>query len=521
MLLNLSILDFVIVDKMSLDFKSGFSALTGETGAGKSILIDALSLALGQRSEGGVVRLHQDKADISAIFDIKNNQEVIDWLKENELESDSHELILRRVIHADGKSRAFINGAQRQILDYFGGHSDLAFKTYNLHQVWHKLYQQKIEYEKNAQIYSDELAELRDKLRELKQLSFTLSDWEALQHEHAMMSHGHELIEDINFCIEVLEKDETAISDRLHLVQQKISHSMTIDEKLKESSELIDSINIQLEELLRSLNRYLQKVDLDPERLKDIEARMLAIHNFGRKHRIKPEEFESTLVAWQARNDELESFQSDDGIDAKEKAALQAFLESAKLLTQARKTAAETLSQNITKAMQKLSFSHGRFEVKLTPQDPSAHGLEHIEFLVAPHLGAEPRPIHKAASGGELSRLSLAIRVASISKANVPCMIFDEVDVGIGGSVAEIVGKLLKELGNHDQRQVLVITHLPQVASLAIHHYKVSKIQENNQTLSHIHLMDDKMRVDEIARMLGGISITDTTREHAKEMLQI
>jgi len=552
MLLNLSILDFVIVDKMSLDFKSGFSALTGETGAGKSILIDALSLALGQRSEGGVVRLHQDKADISAIFDIKNNQEVIDWLKENELESDSHELILRRVIHADGKSRAFINGkvatlqqlkelgeslvdiysqnshhsllklsAQRQILDDFGGHSDLAFKTHNLHQVWHKLYQQKIEYEKNAQIYSDELAELRDKLRELKQLSFTLSDWEALQQDHTMMSHGHELIEDINFCIEVLEKDETAISDRLHLVQQKISHSMTIDEKLKESSELIDSINIQLEELLRSLNRYLQKVDLDPERLKDIEARMLAIHNFGRKHRIKPEEFESTLVAWQARNDELESFQSDDGIDAKEKAALKAFLESAQLLTQARKTAAETLSQNITKAMQKLSFSHGRFEVKLTPQDPSAHGLEHIEFLVAPHLGAEPRPINKAASGGELSRLSLAIRVASISKANVPCMIFDEVDVGIGGSVAEIVGKLLKELGNHDQRQVLVITHLPQVASLAIHHYKVSKTQENNQTLSHIHLMDDKMRVDEIARMLGGISITDTTREHAKEMLQI
>ena len=456
------------------------------------------------------------------------------------------------LIHADGKSRAFINGkvatlqqlkelgeslvdiysqnshhsllklsAQRQILDDFGGHSDLASKTYNLYQAWHKLHIQKIEYEKNAQIYSDELAELRDKLRELRQLSFTLSDWEALQQDHAMMSHGHELIEDINFCIEVLEKDETAISDRLHLVQQKISHSMTIDEKLKESSELIDSINIQTEELLRSLNRYLQKVDLDPERLKDIEARIQAIHNFGRKHRIKPEEFESTLIAWQARNDELESFQSDDGIDAKEKLALQAFNESAQLLTKARKAASETLSQNITEAMQKLSFSHGRFEVKLTPQDPTAHGLEHIEFLVASHLGAEPRPIHKAASGGELSRLSLAIRVASISKANVPCMIFDEVDVGIGGSVAEIVGKLLKELGNHDQRQVLVITHLPQVASLAVHHYKVSKTQENNQTLSHIRLMDDKMRIDEIARMLGGISITDTTREHAKEMLQI
>ncbi|MEY4649684.1 MAG: hypothetical protein RL191_852 [Pseudomonadota bacterium] len=520
MLLNLSILDFVIVDKMSLDFKSGFSALTGETGAGKSILIDALSLALGQRNEGGVVRLHQDKADISAIFDIKDNQEVIDWLKENELESDSHELILRRVIHADGKSRAFINGkvatlqqlkelgeslvdiysqnshhsllklsAQRQILDDFGGHSDLALKTYNLYQTWHKLYLQKIEYEKNAQIYSDEL--------------------------------GNELIEDINFCIEVLEKDETAISDRLHLIQQKISHSVTIDEKLKESSELINSINIQTEELLRSLNRYLQKVDLDPERLKDIEARIQAIHNFGRKYRIKPEEFESTLITWQARMDELESFQSDDGIDAKEKVALQAFNESAQLLTEARKTASATLSQNITQAMQKLSFSHGRFEVKLTSQDPTAHGLEHIEFLVASHLGAELRPIHKAASGGELSRLSLAIRVASISKANVPCMIFDEVDVGIGGSVAEIVGKLLKELGNHDQRQVLVITHLPQVASLAVHHYKVSKTQENNQTLSHIHLMDDKMRIDEIARMLGGISITDTTREHAKEMLQI
>ena len=551
MLLNLSILDFVIVDKMSLDFKPGFSALTGETGAGKSILIDALSLALGQRNEGGVVRLHQDKADISAIFDIQNNNEVIDWLKENELESDNAELILRRVIHADGKSRAFINGkvatlqqlkelgeslvdiysqnshhsllklsSQRQILDNFGGHSDLAAEVYLLYQTWHKLHIQKIEYEKNAQIYSDELAELRDKLRELKQFAFTLADWETLQQDHSMMSHGSELIENINFCIEVLEKDDTAISNRLHLVQQKISHSVAIDEKLKESSELMDSICIQAQELIRSLNRYLQKVDLDPERLKDIEARIQAIHNFGRKHRIKPEEFEATLISWQARMDELESFQSDEGIDAKEKAALEAFNQKAELLTQARKKAAETLGRNITDAMQKLSFSHGRFEVKLTPQEPTLHGLEQIEFLAAPHLGAEARPIHKAASGGELSRLSLAIRVASISKANVPCMIFDEVDVGIGGSVAEIVGKLLKELGSHDQRQVLVITHLPQVASLAVHHYKVSKTQENNQTLSHIHLMDEKMRVDEIARMLGGISITDTTREHAKEMLQ-
>ncbi len=551
MLLNLSILDFVIVDKMSLDFKPGFSALTGETGAGKSILIDALSLALGQRNEGGVVRLHQDKADISAIFDIQNNIEVIDWLKENELESDNAELILRRVIHADGKSRAFINGkastlqqlkelgeslvdiysqnshhsllklsSQRQILDNFGGHSDLAAEVYLRYQTWHKLHIQKIEYEKNAQIYSDELAELRDKLRELKQFAFTLADWETLQQDHSMMSHGSELIENINFCIEVLEKDDTAISNRLHLVQQKISHSVAIDEKLKESSDLMDSICIQTQELIRSLNRYLQKVDLDPERLKDIEARIQAIHNFGRKHRIKPEEFEATLISWQARMDELESFQSDEGIDTKEKAALEAFNQKADLLTQARKKAAETLGQNITDAMQKLSFSHGRFEVKLTPQEPSLHGLEQIEFLAAPHLGAEARPIHKAASGGELSRLSLAIRVASISKANVPCMIFDEVDVGIGGSVAEIVGKLLKELGSHDQRQVLVITHLPQVASLAVHHYKVSKTQENNQTLSHIHLMDEKMRVDEIARMLGGISITDTTREHAKEMLQ-
>ena len=551
MLLNLSILDFVIVDKMSLDFKPGFSALTGETGAGKSILIDALSLALGQRNEGGVVRLHQDKADISVIFDIQNNNEVIDWLKENELESDNAELILRRVIHADGKSRAFINGkvstlqqlkelgeslvdiysqnshhsllklsSQRQILDNFGGDSELAAEVYLLYQAWHKLHIQKIEYEKNAQIYSDELAELRDKLRELKQFAFTLTDWETLQQDHSMMSHGSELIENINFCIEVLEKDDTAISNRLHLVQQKISHSVAIDEKLKESSDLMDSICIQTQELIRSLNRYLQKVDLDPERLKDIEARIQAIYNFGRKHRIKPEEFEATLFSWQARMDELESFQSDEGIDAKEKAALEAFNQKAGLLTQARKKASQTLGQNITDAMQKLSFSHGRFEVKLTAQEPSLHGLEQIEFLAAPHLGAEARPIHKAASGGELSRLSLAIRVASISKANVPCMIFDEVDVGIGGSVAEIVGKLLKELGSHDQRQVLVITHLPQVASLAVHHYKVSKTQENNQTLSHIHLMDEKMRVDEIARMLGGISITDTTREHAKEMLQ-
>ncbi len=547
MLQALSIRDFIIVENLDLEFSNGFTTLTGETGAGKSILIDALSLALGARNEGEVTRKGCDKADISASFFIKNNGLAKNWLAENELEVDD-ELILRRVIYADGRSRGFINGtaatiaqlkelgenlidiysqnahhsllktnAQRQILDEFAGSIDLANLTANHHKAWHKLNLRRLEVEKNSAAYADELAELRDKTRELTQLGFTTDEWQDLQQEHNRLANGAGLLSALQACITLLDDNETSANAQLAKVQHTLSTVVEFDAQLIEAADNVDSALITLEETSRSLNRYLQNTELDPARLADVENRLQSIHNIGRKYRVKPEELPDLLASDLARMLELESFANDGALAKQEAEALGAYHASAKQLSAKRQQSAKTLSLKISAEMQRLSLSGGQFSVALQACEASANGLETVEFLVAGHAGAEPRPLNKVASGGELSRISLALHVTTASQGNVPCMIFDEVDVGIGGGVAEVVGQLLKQLGA--ERQVLVITHLPQVAAQAAQHLQVSKTQANGATLSHIQALNKTERVEEIARMLGGIQITETTRNHAKEML--
>ncbi|MEI8362110.1 MAG: DNA repair protein RecN [Betaproteobacteria bacterium] len=566
MLQSLSIRDFVIVNQLDLEFESGFTVLTGETGAGKSILIDALSLALGARGEGGVTRAGCDKAEISAIFNISNNLDALEWLKQAELDSDGLELVLRRVMFVDGRSRAYINGAtvtvsqlkelgeflvdiysqnahhsllkpatQRMVLDNFGELSMLASQVSAHFKAWNKLNQQRVEAEKNASQYADEFAELRDKARELAQLSITAGEWDDLQQEHVRLSNGASLISGGEECRELLSEGELSAMRLLSQVQHKLQHLCEYDAEITEAVEALDSTMIQLEETDRFLNRYLQRADLDPARLAELDAKIQNIHNVSRKYRVQPEEIGELLTQSQARMAELALFANDGELARQESQALIAYMQLATKLSEGRQLAAAKLSTQISAEMQRLALSGGKFEVALNLIDknspekaqpsPNVNGLEQVEFLVAGHAGVAARPLAKAASGGELSRISLAIRVVTAQKESIPTMIFDEVDVGIGGGVAEVVGQLLKQLGEPahgekaSQRQVLVITHLPQVAALGMHQLRVSKSLVGTQTLSTIAVLDKVERVEEIARMLGGLEITETTRQHAREML--
>ncbi|PKO93092.1 MAG: DNA repair protein RecN [Betaproteobacteria bacterium HGW-Betaproteobacteria-1] len=550
MLQTLSIRDFVIVDKLDLEFSPGFTVLTGETGAGKSILIDALSLALGARGEGGITRSGCERAEIVASFEIGSLPDLQNWLQESELQAEDGVLLLRRIIYADGRSRAFINGVpaniqqlreagdflvdiysqhahhsllkqqyQRQVLDSYAGLSELAADVEQHYRAWHALHLKRVEIEQNAQAYADELAELRDQVRELEQLGVSAEEWDELQQEHHCLSHAASLLEGGEACRELLSESEFAAMSQLSVIQHKLQGLVEYDSSLQEVLDILDSSLIQLEESDRLLNRYLQRADLDPERLQEVELRIQDIHAAGRKYRVRPEELPDILQSAQVRMSELDGLGDDGALQRLETEAKAVYDKSAQELSAGRKQAADRLGKEITARMQTLALAGGSFAVSLEAQTPAASGLEQVEFLVAGHAGVPLRPLSKVASGGELSRISLAIRVVTAQQGDIPTMIFDEVDVGIGGGVAEIVGQLLKELGA--KRQVLVITHLPQVAAQGAEHLRVSKSVTDGQTLSRIEMLDQVERIDEIARMLGGVEITDTTRQHAREMLGV
>jgi DNA repair protein RecN (Recombination protein N) len=548
MLRSLAIRDFVIVDQLELDFADGFTVLTGETGAGKSILIDALSLALGERGESGMVRSGCERAEITAEFDISALPALQSWLAEHEL-ADGDQCLLRRILYADGRSRGFINGssatmqqlreagdflvdiysqhahhsllkaaAQRELLDAYGGFALLADEVAVNYKRWRELHLRRVEMERNAAAYAEELAELRDQARELSQLGVTAEEWETLQQEHSRLAHAASILAGGEESREILAEGENSALRQLHAVQHKLRELVDYDPALQEALDALDPAVIQIEEADRFLNKYLGRAELDPERLNEVEARIQAIHAAGRKYRCRPEELPELLLGWEARIIELQGLGEDGALLREEEAARNRYETLASDLSRGRMQAAQTLSDALSAEMQRLALAGGRFAVALHKlEEGNAHGLEQVEFLVAGHAGAEPRPLAKVASGGELSRISLAIRVVTAQQGETPTMIFDEVDVGIGGGVAEIVGQLLKRLG--EKRQVLVITHLPQVAAQGERHLRVSKSTSDGLTLSTIEILAPDARTEEIARMLGGMEITDTTRRHAREML--
>ena len=550
MLENLLIKNYVIVDELDLNFLLGFSSLTGETGAGKSILIDALSLALGTRSESGVVKKGNEKADITATFNLEGNDEAKAWLSLNEFEESDNQLLLRRVINKDGKSKAFINGipstisqlksigeslvdiysqnthhsllkktAQREILDSFLDSKEELKSLKKLYSEWQRLFIEQDKFLQNKESFLNELNETEDKFNEFSALSFTYEEWNQLQVDQKFLANGKELISGVNKCISMIDEGDISLNSLSRDAQVELKNLYALDKRLENASNIMSSIQAESVELARELSNYLQNVDIDENLQQKVEEKIQSIFNFCRKYNVKPENLESESETWLQRLDDLKVMLGDKDISALVEEAKASYNEIAINISNKRKTAASSLSKLITEKLNQLSFNDATFNVELISSDPSIHGNESIQFLVSTFKGGDPQPIQKVLSGGELSRISLAIRVASIANIDVPTMIFDEVDVGIGGGVAEVVGNLLKDLGDKKNTQALVITHLPQVAAKANNHYKVSKKQAGDSVTSEIHLLNKAERIDEIARMLGGIRVTEKAIDHAKEIL--
>ncbi len=554
MLQTLALRDFVIVDQLELDFSSGFTVLTGETGAGKSILLDALSLVLGERADSSQIREGSNRAEISALFriDPQQIQHFNQWLDEQgfPFEDDGQNLLLKRTVESNGRSRAFINGsvatlsqlreagdqlvdihgqhahqlllkggAQRELLDRHANHMDLVVQVSQSFKTLHESRRRLEQAENAGQDIERERERLEWQLEELTELSPQEGEWSAIQGEHARLANGAKIISGCQEAIDVLSDADNSVESTLSKASANMSALAEHDSALSDISQALESAQIQIDEAVHSLNRYLQKLDLYPARLSEVEERMQALHGAARKYRTEADELPQLLNDTTERLEALTASQNIEALREKVKQEELVFLKQAKQLSQKRSKAALDLSKQVTTAMQDLSMAGGQLEIALLPlAEGGNHGLEQIEFLVAGHAGSTPRSLAKVASGGELARISLAISVITSKASFTPTLIFDEVDAGIGGAVAETVGKLLRQLG--ESHQILCVTHLPQVAAQGNHHLKVSKSQAGDKTLSQVTPLGRVERVEEVARMLGGATITDTTRRHARELLE-
>ncbi len=554
MLQTIVLRDFVIVNHLELDFSSGFTVLTGETGAGKSILLDALGLVLGERADSSQIREGSDRAEISALFRIEAVliKHFSKWLDEQgfPLEDGGQGLLLKRTVESNGRSRAFINGstatlaqlreagdqlvdihgqhahqlllkggAQRELLDRHANLISLASEVIQSFKTLNESRRRLMQAENAGQNIEREREHLEWQLEELTELSPQEGEWATIQTEHARLANGAKIITGCQEVIDVLSDAENSVGSILSKATVAMGSLAEHDPALADISQALESTQIQIDEAAHSLNRYLQKLELDPERLEQVEDRMQALHGAARKYRIETDELPALLLETSERLDALTASKNIEALREKVGQEELIYLKLAKKLSQKRSSAAIDLSQLVTDAMQDLSMSGGRLEIALLPlTEGGANGLEQVEFLVAGHAGSTPRPLAKVASGGELARISLAISVITSKASFTPSLIFDEVDAGIGGAVAETVGKLLRRLG--ESHQILCVTHLPQVAAQGNHHLKVSKSQVNDKTLSQVASLARSERVEEIARMLGGATITDTTRRHARELLE-
>ena len=559
MLSHIHLKNFAIIEKLDLELKSGMTALTGETGAGKSILIDAIGLVLGDRAESGVVRHGADKTEITLTVELDDTPSAQTWLAEQDLledcNSSDNQCILRRVITANGKSRAWINGSpcnlsmlrqlgeqlvdihgqhehqslmkkdmQRQMLDDFAdidsSQQKLLFKTATAYNEW-KVIKSKLDLLKNQNSnHQAKLDLLRFQTQELDELQLVENEAEQLDEEHARLSNAGELLEaSSQSVLQLYDADEQSIYSSISNVLLKLEDSKQLDPALKEPIDLLQSAQIQIQEASDLLRHYQETVGLDPERLDWVNTRLTTLHALSRKHQIKPE---LLFDKWQTLQTELNELDSDeydiDALQERYETSKYRYINIAKKLSTARKKSALQLSQGVSEAMQKLGMEGGTFVIALEQNDNfSSHGMDSIEFQVSSNPGQPLKPIIKVASGGELSRISLAIQMIAAQRITLPALIFDEVDSGIGGGIAEIVGQQLRKLGRG--RQVLCVTHLPQVASQAHNHYKVTKVKSKESTSTGMLILDENQRIEEVARMMGGVEITKSTLKLAQEML--
>jgi DNA repair protein RecN (Recombination protein N) len=537
--------DFVIVSELELDLESGFTVLTGETGAGKSILIDALQLVTGARADTGVIREGANRTEVSAEFDTPAN--VHTALQEAGFD-DGDTLLLRRTVDVVGKSRAWINGSPataqqlravgEQLLDIHGQHAwqsltrpdavrglldayakvstvAVAARWLDWRQAQATLAQ--------AMGAQDSLQRERERLAwqigELEKLNPQPDEWDELQNSHSRLSNGQALLDAAQNALQVLEDDDSNAIRLLNSALQQLQSQAHLENDFKDPVDVLASSLAQAEDAVHTLRGYLRRVELDPERLAELDQRMALWVSLARRYKRAAPDLSALMASWRTELTQLDAASDLDGLQVTEKAAHTAYLTEAKTLTKARTKAAPLLAQAISQAMQGLGMQGGQFQVQLeTCAQPMQSGLEDVSFLVAGHAGSTPRPVGKVASGGELSRMALAIAVTTSQLGTAQTLIFDEVDSGVGGAVAETVGRLMHQLGA--DRQVLAVTHLPQVASCADHHLVVAKQLSGTTTLSTVSAARGEQRVAEIARMLGGEKLSSTTLAHAKEMLQ-
>ena len=552
MLTHIHIWNFAIVEALDIELESGLSVLTGETGAGKSILLDALGLALGDRADSTVIRHGESRAEISVTFDTREAKNAETWLKEHELDSE-HECIIRRTVSEKGPSKAFINGKpatvqqlrelaemlvdlhgqhehqslmkadiQQQLLDDYANHSDLVTQVSLSFKKWNKLNTEfnKLNSAKNEQDHRLDL--LRYQVNELESLNLQVGESDKLDIEHKRLSNASQLLQTTEQTLYALEEnDKGAISQQLSQLTIELQQLGKTDSKLNDIAGLLDNATIQINEASSELRQYVDSLELDPQRLSYLEERIGNIHTLARKHQVNPDELPALQENLHKELDSIEN--ADDHLDKLQQeiaSTSAAYQQAAKDLTKSRIKSAKILSTKVSENMQELGMEGGVFEVALNTYESDsyhANGNEQIEFLVSSNPGQPPKSLTKVASGGEISRISLAIQVIAAESTRIPTLIFDEVDVGIGGRVAEIVGHKLKQLASH--RQVICVTHLAQVAALGEHHLQVSKLSDSATTISQINYLDKQQRVEELARMMGGIEITEQTLSHAEEML--
>lgn len=551
MLTHLQIRDFAIIEHLELDLAPGMTAMTGETGAGKSIMIDAIGLLLGDRADSATVRFGAERAEISAVFDLHQVTAARAWLAERDLdlERDCH---LRRIITREGRSRAYINGTpqplqslkdlgdllvdihgqhqhqsllkregQRQLLDDHADNQALLTELAGYFQTWNRLRQRLERLQQTGAERDARLDLLRYQVRELEALNLRAGELAELEAEHLRLANAGRLLEVSQRALSWLyEHEELSAHSLLSQSINALQALDTLDARLTPVSDLLNAALIQVKEASDELRHYLQRVDLDPERLHWVEQRLAAIHALSRKHRLPATELPALLGRLKAELDEMDnSGLHHQHLEQELAQSLHAYGQCAKLLSARRAAAAADLSTRVSAAMQTLGMPGGRFTITLEPYaKPSLNGLEAVEFLVSANPGQPLRPLTKVASGGELSRISLAIQVIAAHSARIPTLIFDEVDTGIGGGIAEVVGKQLRTLGK--TRQVLCVTHLPQVAAQAHQHLQISKQVDEHTTRTTVTALGTAKKIEEIARMLGGLELTNNTLAHAQEMIE-
>lgn len=554
MLTQIHISNLITIHELHLDFKSGTTVITGETGAGKSILIDAIELALGGRASTDVVRPGQDKADISICFDVSRLSDAKQWLKNYDLDQGSNECILRRTIHQDGRSRSFINGmpttlqplrdlselliqihgqhehqsllktdAQRNMLDSYAGHQHLVDLVHSLAEEWQTRNREINELRERMEERSTRGDFLKFQLQELEDLHLTQDEFQTLDLEHKQLAHAGELLQNINHALILLTDDEEqCAANSLNQALQALETVQKVDPKIKNWTDSIKNAIIHVSDTEDELRRYLESIDLDPERLQWVDQRIGTLFDMARKHKVAPHELFDLQQKLAAEFKDLETSDTQLADLSKQLAAIESkYNENAVKLSKSRQQAANKLASEITKTIHELSLPHADFHIHFEKEDSarrSIHGLEKIIFQIKTNAGQSLQPLAKIASGGELSRVGLAIHMATANQHTTPSLIFDEVDVGVGGGTAEMVGKLLRRLG--ETHQVFCITHQPQVAALGHHHLSVAKCHKENSTHTEVQFLTATQKINELARMLGGVEITKKTVAHARELVE-